>query len=132
MSEPHLLDGPDNEATPIDQTEITNIGHYCVPDNIEVLLEPIFKKLDNHQQQTQSTSYLTSNMVPMETVITPVLSPTSDNEVGVVNLSTSVVLLMCGTVLFSTLIASLVSVIVAKVTSSKQKEIVQVGKILRI
>ena len=125
-----LLDGPDNKATPTDQTEMTNIGHYCVPDNIEAILQPIFEKLDNPQQQTQPASYLTSSTVSTETVISPVLSPTSDHEVGVVNLSTSVVLLMCGTVLFSTLVASLVSVMVAKVTSSKQKEIVQVGKVL--
>ncbi len=66
----------------------------------------------------------------METVISPVVSNLStqggDNEGGVVSLSVSVIVLMFGTVLFSTLFASLVAVVVAKMTSNSQKEIIQV------
>ena len=134
MSLPPLIDGPgegQSETTPPASHEIISIGHYSLPDDIEVVMAPLFKQLEiSSKSQDVERTVATSEPIIVETVILPVESPNisdeSGNEGGVVGLSVSVVVLMIGTVMFSTLLASLVAVLVAKVTSNKQKESNQV------
>ena len=136
MPLPPLLDGPvdsDKQTTPTERNQIANIGHYLLPDDIEVQLEPLFQQLGIKPHET--SVLVTSDVVPTETIIPPTIVPNSSvhgdsGEVGVVSLSVSVIVLMIGTVVFSTLIASLVAVVVAKLTSSRQKELIQQVRVL--
>ena len=97
-------------------------------DDIEVVMVPIFKQLEiSSKSQDVEHTVATSDPIVVETVILPVESPSisyeDGNKGGVVGLSVSVFVLMVGTVMFSTLLAaSLVAVLVEKVTSSGQKE----------
>ena len=88
---------------------------------------PIFKQLEiSSKSQDVEHTVATSDPIIVETVILPVESPNiSDedgNEGGVIGLSVSVIFLIVGAVMFSTLLASLIAVLFAKVTSSGKKE----------
>lgn len=123
-----LIDGPtsvDKEATPSEH-DITIVGHHVLPDDFQVQLEPLFKQLLGESTSVATPTIIPPDPVAMETVIAPNMSLQSGGEGGVVGLSVSVVVLLFGSVLFSTLLASLVAIMVTKMTSGKLKEIHQV------
>ena len=103
-----------------------SLGHYRVPEHIKIKFDPILHDF--------SQELVTSSVVP--TILhedKAKLHQTSD-ELATDSLSVtmSMALLVLGTILFSSLIASIVAVIVTKKTSSTGHVVCLMNKILLI
>lgn len=132
----HLIEGPEetpDSTPPVKSHDIVSIGHFPLPDEMNINIEPLIRKLQeeyNHRIKTSSDVVIPTILpgpseVPEPNATPrahePNLSDATQSDSGFISGSSfSIIVLIVSTVVFSSLVASIVAVIVAKTTSTNQ------------
>ena len=111
-----LIDGPQPQATSLDHPSFT--GHYPLPEDSRIKIEQLL--LEKWNQEKYKVESTVQNNEPSQVDDGgPVDGPAPD----VLGFSFSLLLVVAGTVVFSSLVASVVAVLVTKSTQNVRKSL---------